>query len=162
MSEELMESIDVLTLQKRPHLLLVDHTMNVRLARPPVGTATQGRQRVDVVLEPILHAQVALGVGRLLAVVSTPVCLVVVERAWWRLVVDGHHPCRCRLSDELRVLFGTSGHLLMCRVQLLTRLLLGELFASEEILKELPSHRHAGATFRPRLDIVLLQLHGKR
>jgi len=111
-AEELMETIDVLTLQKRPHLLLVDHTMNVRLARPPVGIATQRRQRVDV--EPSLHTQVALGVGRLLAVVSPPVGLVVVERAWWRLVVDGHHPCRCRLSDELGVLFRTSGHVSMC------------------------------------------------
>jgi len=94
-AEELMEPIDVLTLQKRPHLLLVDHTMNVRLARPLVGTSTQRLQRVDAALEPSLHVQVALGVGRLLAVVSPPVGLVVVERAWWRLVVDVRHLCWC-------------------------------------------------------------------
>jgi len=113
-AEELMEAIDVLTLQKLPHILLVNHTMNVRLARPPVGAFTPRRQRVDVALKPSLHTQVALGVGWLLAIVSPPVGLVVVERAWWRLVVDGHHPCRCRLSNELGVLFRTSGHVSMC------------------------------------------------
>jgi len=35
-AEELVEAIVVLTLQKRPHLLFVNHTMNVRLARPPL------------------------------------------------------------------------------------------------------------------------------
>ena len=135
-ADEKVEVIDVLTLQKRPHHLLVDRTMNVRLARPPVGTATQRRQFVDVDLEPSLHAQ-ALGVVRLLAVVPPLVGLVVVERTWWHLFVDDHHPCWCRLSDELGVLFGTSGHVSMCRVQLMTRFLLGEKFAREEVVEEI-------------------------
>ena len=88
-----MEVIDVLTLQKRLHHLLVDHTMNVRLSRPPIGTSTQRPQRVDVALESSLHAQVALGVVTLLVVVPPPIGLVVVERTWWCRVVDGHHPC---------------------------------------------------------------------
>jgi len=79
-AEEHVEAIDVLTLQKRPHHLLVNHTMNVRLACPPVGTSTQRQQPVDVALEPSLHAQVALGVVRLLAFVPPPIGLVVVER----------------------------------------------------------------------------------
>ena len=36
-----------------------------------------------------LRAQVELGVVRLLALVPPPIGLVVVERPWWRLVVDG-------------------------------------------------------------------------
>ena len=140
-----MEAIDFLSLQKRPHHLLVDHTMNIRLARPSVGTSTQRLERVDGTLEPSLHAQVALGVVRLLALVPPPTGLVVVEQPWWRLVVDGHHPCWCQLSDELGVLFGTSGHVLMCRVQLMTRFLLDESFARKEVEEEFPSH----ATLEP-------------
>jgi len=149
-------------LQKCPHHLLVDHTMNVRLARPPVGTSTQRWKRVDVALETSLQAQVALGVFRLQAVVPFPIGLVVVERTWWRLIVDGHHPCQCRLSDELGVLVSTSGHVLVCRVQLMTSFLLSESFAREEVLEEFPSQQHAGTTVRSRLDIVHLPLHGKR
>ena len=129
-TEEQVEAINVLTLQKRLHHLLVDHTMNVRLARPSVGTSTQRWQRVDVALETSLHAQVALGVLWLL-VVHLPNGLEVVERPWWRLAVDGHHPCWRRRTDKLGVLVGTSGHISVCRVQLMTRFLLSESFARE-------------------------------
>ena len=94
-TEEQVEAIDVLTLERRPHHLLVDHTMNVRLARPSVGTSTQRRQRVDVTLVSSLRAQVELVDVRLLALVPPPIGLVVVERPWWHLVVDDHHPCWC-------------------------------------------------------------------
>jgi len=159
---EQVEVIDVLTLQKRPRHLLVNHTMNVRLARPPVGTSTQRQQRVDVALEPSLHAQVALGVVRLLVYVPPPIGLVVVERTWWYRIVDDHQPCQCRLSDDLGVLFRKSGHVLMCQVQLMMRFLFGELFLREEVMEEFSSQHHAGTTVRPRLDVVLLPLHGKR
>jgi len=77
--EEQVEAIDVLTLQRRPHHLLVTHTMNVRLACPPVGTSTQRQQRVDMALEPSLHAPVALGVVWLLTFIPPPICLLVVD-----------------------------------------------------------------------------------
>jgi len=112
--EQREQAMDVLTLQKRPHHLLVNYTMNVRLARPPGGTSTQRWQRVDVTLETSLQAQVTLGVFQLQAVVPLPIGLVVVERIWWRLVVDDHHPCWRQLSDELGVLVGMSGHVSVC------------------------------------------------
>jgi len=74
-----VEAIDVLSLQKRPHHLLVNHTMNVRPARPAVGTSTQRRERVDVTLVSSLRAQVELGVVWLLARVPPPIGLVIVE-----------------------------------------------------------------------------------
>jgi len=40
-TEEQVEAINVLTLKKRPHHLLVNHTMNVVLAHPPVEIYTQ-------------------------------------------------------------------------------------------------------------------------
>jgi len=44
----------------------------------------------------------------------------------------------------------------------MTRFLLSESFAREEVLEEFPSQRHAGTTMRPRLNIVHLPLHGNR
>ena len=51
-AEEELEAIDVLSLQKRPHNLLVDHTRNVRPAHPAVETFTPRRERVDVTSVP--------------------------------------------------------------------------------------------------------------
>jgi len=93
-TEEQVEAINVLTLQKRPHHLLVNHTMNVVLARPPVESCTQIWQRVDVALEASLHANMALVVLWLLTVVHLPIGLEVVEGPQWRLAVDVQQPCR--------------------------------------------------------------------
>ena len=142
-TEEQEEAIDVLTLQKRPHYLLIDHTMKVRLVRPPVGTSTQRWQLVNVALETSLHAQVVLGFLWLQVVVYLPIGLVVVDWPWWRLVVNGHHPCWRQRADKLGILVGTSGQLSVCQVQLVTRFLLGESFA-REVLEEFPSQLHAG------------------
>jgi len=155
-----VEAIDVLLLQKRPHNLLVNHTLNVRPTRPAVGTFTQRQERVDVTLVSSLRAQVDLSVVRLLALVPPPIGLVVVEQPWWRLVVDGHHPLWCLLLDELEVLFRASGHVLMSRVRFKTRFFLDESFARKEVEEELLSQHHAGTTMRPRRDVVPLPFHG--
>ena len=135
---EQVEAIDVLTLKKRPHHLLIDHIMNVGLARLPVETTTQRWQRVDVTVGTGLHTYVALSVLWQLAFVHLPIGLVVVERPWWRLAVDGQHPCRRRRVDNLGVLVGTNGHISVCRVNLVTRFLFGESCAREEVLEEFP------------------------
>ena len=105
-TEEQVEAIDVLTLQKCPHHLLVNHTMNVRLALPPVGTSTQRWKLVDVALETSLHAQVALGVFWLLLVVPLSIGLVVVERTWWCLAVDGHTHVGANFQTNLEYSLG--------------------------------------------------------
>ena len=78
-TEEQVETINVL-IQKRPHHLLVNHIMNVRLALPPVETSmqTRRRSRVDVAVETSLHTNVASGVLCLLVFAHLPIGLIVV------------------------------------------------------------------------------------
>jgi len=90
-----------------------------------------------------LHAYVSLGVLWLHVVVHVPVCRVVVERPLLRLVVDVCHPFSCSQADYHGVLVDMRGLVLVCRVQLVMRVLLSESFAREEFLEEFLSHHHA-------------------
>ena len=49
----------------------------------------------------------------------------------------------------------------MCQVQLMTRFLLRELIAREEVVQEFQSQSHAVTTVRAQLEVVLLPFHGK-
>jgi len=61
-TEEQVETVDVLSLQKLPHYLLVNHPMNVVLACPSVESNPQIWQRMDVTLMASLHPKVVFGV----------------------------------------------------------------------------------------------------